>query len=301
MTHPGMSRVPLVSWLTLAWLVLALSCGPAATPVPEPTATAPPPPATESPALAEAKEPVPAPVSVPVQQNAPPPVPLEAPTSTLAPTPTPEPTSTPTAIPTPTAMPEPTATPTIAPTALPTPTPTTAAIEPVITAQNTDEEATPVPTPTPEQRCLEGAPGEIYCFTPPTPTPMPVYPELGKFSKYAVAAEEATARGVAKSDDSYPKVFVSIRVQESHLGTMKTWLEGKGIETLPYPWDGVIEALKRRETGIYFSQGYEIQVVVTADLLRQIAQQPGYGFLREGCRSAFIWTFPSAYEYCSND
>ena len=141
----------------------------------------------------------------------------------------------------------------------------------------------------------------FYCFTPPTPTATPVYSELGRFSKYAVAAEEATARGVAKSDDSYPKVFVSIRVQASHVGTMKTWLEGKGIETLPYPWDGVIEALKRRETGIYFSQGYEIQVVVTADLLRQIAQQPGYGFLREGCRSAFIWTFPSAYEYCSNE
>ena len=171
----------------------------------------------------------------------------------------------------------------------------------MVTAQNTDEEATPVPTPTPEQRCLEGAPGEIYCFTPPTPTPTPVYPELGKFSKYAVAAEEATARGIAKSDDSYPKVFVSIRVQESHLGTMKTWLEGKGIETLPYPWDGVIEALKRREPGIYFSQGYEIQVVVTADLLRQIAQQPGYGFLREGCVSAFTRYFPSAHEYCSNE
>ena len=52
----------------------------------------------------------------------------------------------------------------------------------------------------------------FYCFTPPTPTATPVYSELGRFSKYAVAAEEATARGVAKSDDSYPKVFVSISV-----------------------------------------------------------------------------------------
>ena len=117
MTHQWLSRIPLVSWLTLAWLVLALACGPAATPVPEATATAPPQPATESPALAEAEEPVPAPVSVPVQQNAPPPVPMEAPTATLAPTPTPEPTSTPTAVPTPT--PEPTLAPTPEPTATP--------------------------------------------------------------------------------------------------------------------------------------------------------------------------------------
>ena len=92
MTHQWMSRVPLVSWLTLALLVLALACSPAATPLPEHTATpAPRPPATESPALSKAQEPAPPPLSVTVQQNAPAPVPMEVPTSTLAPTPTPTP------------------------------------------------------------------------------------------------------------------------------------------------------------------------------------------------------------------
>ena len=141
----------------------------------------------------------------------------------------------------------------------------------------------------------------FYCYTPRAATPTPVYSELGKFSKYAVAAEEATARGVAKSDDSYPKVFVSIRVEESQVEGMKTWLEGKGIERLRDTSNDLLAALKRRETGIYFSEGLEVQVLVTADLLRQIAQQPGYGFLREGCVSAFTRYFPSAHEYCSNE
>ena len=310
MTHQWMSRIPLVSWLTLAWLVLALACGPDATPVPEPTSTpAPPPPATESPALAEAEEPVPAPVSVPVQQNAPPPVPMEVPTPTLAPTPTPMPSPTATAVPTPTPTPEPiptrtqtpTAIPTILPTALPRPTATTAAIQQVITVQDTDEEATPEPTPTPEQRCLEGAPGEIYCYTPPTPTATPVYPELSKFSKYAVAAEEATDRGVSKSDKDYPRVFVAILVRDVDAGKqMKTWLYGSGIQERYYEQSELAAALEGRNLGIYFSTGIKIHAMVTADLLRQVAQRPGYSRMTDGCIS-FDTYVEGFIESCPNE
>ena len=120
-----------------------------------------------------------------------------------------------------------------------------------------------------------------------------MYSELGKFSKYAVEAEEATSRGVAKSDENYPRVFVSITVKTGHLETTLTWLQGIGIERLSYNWDDQVAALERREPGIYFVEGPEIDVVVTADLLRQIAQQPGYAYLTEGCRSAFIHYFNS--------
>ena len=143
----------------------------------------------------------------------------------------------------------------------------------------------------------------FYCYTPRAATPTPVYSELGRFSKYAVEAEEATARGLAKSDENYPRVFVSIVLGTgAEVKQMKTWLQGKGIPDLYVPrGEGLSTALKNKKLGIYFSELGEVQVMVTGDLLRQIAQQPGYGYLEDGCQSAIAHYFNEVTLHCPNE